>query len=122
MADEFVLHSSMNLPETSFDINRKDFVWVTDSNNGSYSSGQIQLDLSTFANSNRYLNWKESHLVIPIVLTMSDDSTTIDTGVENNFALSLKNGVHNLINSMSLMLTNNEVISVQSFNNLLVNN
>ena len=121
MADEFVLHSSMNIPETAFDINRKDYVWVTDSNNGSYSSGQIQLDLSTFANSNRYLNWKESHLVIPIVLTMSDDSTTIDTGVENNFALSLKNGVHNLINSMSLMLTNNEVISVQSFNNLLVN-
>ena len=121
MADDFVLHTSMNLPDTSFDYNRKDSVYISDSNNGSYSSGQIQLDLSTFANSNRYLNWKESVLVIPIVLTMSDDGTTISTDNENNFALSLKNGVHHLINSMSLMLTNNEVIPVQSFNNLLVN-
>ena len=40
---------------------------------------------------------------------------------ENNFAASLKNGYHQLINSISLSLTNNEVISIQSFQNLLIN-
>jgi hypothetical protein len=122
MADEFILQSSMDLPTTEFNFARKDFVYVPDNNNGSYSSGSIILDLASVANSNKYLNWKESTLIVPIVLNIQHATATGFTTSSNNaYACSLLNGVHHLFNSISLQLANNEIVAVQSFSNVLQN-
>ena len=122
MADEFTLHSSMDLPTTEFNFARKDFVYIPDNNNGSYSSGSIILDLASVANSNKYISWKESTLLIPIVLNIQHSSATgFSTSANNAYALSLLNGVHHLFNSISLQLANNEIVAVQSFSNVLQN-
>ena len=122
MADDFTLHSSMDLPTTEFNFARKDFVYIPDNNNGSYSSGSIILDLASVANSNKYISWKESTLISPIVLNIQHSSDTgFSTSANNAYALSLLNGVHHLFNSISLQLANNEIVAVQSFSNVLQN-
>ena len=120
MADEYTFYESNSpVSDTEFEFASRQSVWIPDSNNGSYGSGQIQFDLANFSNSNRYIDWKSSVLTIPLCIAVT--GTGMGGGVENSFAASLKNGYHQLINSLSLSLTNNEVISIQSFQNLLIN-
>jgi hypothetical protein len=40
---------------------------------------------------------------------------------ENDFAMSLKNGYHQLINSIQVNITNNDVVQVQNYSNLAIN-
>jgi len=125
MADEYVLQQSMNPQDsTQFQFNQRQQIYVADNNNGSYSSGQIQFDLQNLANSDRYIDWKSSTLVIPLVISVLANGAVLGPAggsLENNFMCSLKNGVYQVINSLSLSLNNNEVISIQSFQNLLIN-
>ena len=121
MADEYTFYESNSpVSDTEFEFISRQSVWIPDSNNGSYSSGQITFDLANFANSNRYIDWKSTVLTIPLCIAVTGTQTFTDS-TENAFMASLKNGYHHLINSLSLSLTNNEVITIQSFNNLLIN-
>ena len=40
---------------------------------------------------------------------------------ENDFALSLKNGYHQLVHSMSVEISNNSVVSTTSYSNMHIN-
>ena len=42
-------------------------------------------------------------------------------GVENIFAESLKNGYHQLVNSLSVEITNNKVVNVTNYSNMNIN-
>ena len=46
---------------------------------------------------------------------------TCADAVENAFALSLKNGYHQLINSISVELGNNQIVNIINFSNLDIN-
>jgi hypothetical protein len=127
--DKYVFETSVNAAELGkeeFIYEREQFVAVNDNNFGSYASGQITFDLQAFSNSNKYFNPKRSQLLIPLCITVEptggnflDAAGNIQSG--NNFALSLKNGFHHFIHSMSITLTNNEVISIQPFQNAWIN-
>lgn len=91
------------------------WIQVPDSNFKNYGSSQVVFDLSPIANSGRFFDAQRSYLLIPLVMSVSGD---IVNDPQNSFALSLKNGTHNLINSLSIQLNNDEVVSVQNFNNL----
>jgi hypothetical protein len=125
MADEYVLAKSMDetINQTEFNVNTRQFVWVNDSNSGSYSSGQISFDLTSIANSNRYVDWKSSYIAIPHIMSIQDQAggAILQGTKEAQFALSFKNNVMNAINSLSLTLNNNQIIDVQSFSNFLIN-
>lgn len=120
--DEYLIASSIDgSPDVEFQFSDRQDSWVIDSNGGSYNSGQIQFDLSTFANSNKYMDLRSATLIIPIVLNITSTQALGSITNENAFALSLKNGVYQIINSMSVILSNNEIIPVQSFQNMLIN-
>ena len=126
MSDEYVFSSASNDSETGFEFLNKQYNYISDSNGNSYNSGQIQFDLANFSNSGRYFNFKESTLVIPLVLAMKNTpaaggSKFLTSNNENAFSMSLKNGVHQIINSISLQLSNNEIVTIQPFQNLLIN-
>ena len=119
MADEYTFYESNNpVSETEFQFSSRQTIWIPDSNGGTYQN-QIQFDLSNFSNSSKYIDWKSSVLTIPLCLSVQ--GVGMSTLTENNFAASLKNGYHQLINSLSVSLCNNEVITIQNFQNLLIN-
>ena len=116
--DNYVLEKSLEDQDNTFNIQGSQLIYAPDMNNGGYQSGQIQFDLTTFSNGGRYLDFKNSFITIPLVMTLS--GSFVQTK-ENAFAMSLKNGVHQLINGISIVLSNNEVVSNQPFTNLHVN-
>ena len=119
MADEFTFHQSQAEQQTHFQFESRQYVWISDQNSGSYPNGQLTFDLSSIANSGKYVDFSQSYLTIPLVMHINQ--TSVNSSGENSWALSLKNGFHQLINSISVEITNCQVVSLTSFSNLDIN-
>lgn len=121
-ADEFVYsNSDAGLPhDTVFPVTKKDYIQINDSNNGSYSSGQVQFDSSGLANSGAYVNMAESLLILPVVL-QADLATTVTTATaEQAFFANLRNGAISLITSISLKVAGVSVVENVNMSNMML--
>jgi len=119
--DATTLDNSLFPQENLFDFQNRQFVYLPDQNNGSYPSGQVTFDLASLSNSGKYVDWSSSFLSIPIVMNLNSSSGSFIADTENVFAMSLKNGVHQLINSIQCEITNNSVVNLTNFSNLDIN-
>ena len=119
MSDEYTFHQSQSEQQTHFQFESRQYVWISDQNSGSYPNGQLTFDLSSIANSGKYVDFSQSYLTIPLVMHLNQ--TSVNSKGENSWALSLKNGFHQLINSISVEITNCQVVSLTSFSNLDIN-
>ena len=77
-------------------------------------------DLASLSNSGKYIDFQQSYIVVPLVVTTVNTASTTYSA-ENAFLTSLKNGYHQLINSMSVEITNAQVVSLTNFSNLDIN-
>ena len=122
MADEYDFASSLAPQGTDFQFDSRQFVYIPDQNNGSYPNSQVTFDLAGLSNSGKWISWKDSNLVIPLVLNVNCSAGTFSGATaENNFCASLKNSVFQLISSMSVELTNNSIVNLTNFSNLDIN-
>ena len=99
--DEFAYYNAQNEQKNEFLFQNVQHVWCPDQNNGSYPNGQILFDLASLSNSGKYIDFQQSYIVVPLVVTTICTASTANA-VENAFMTSLKNGYHQLINSMSV--------------------
>ena len=114
MADEYVIQESMDLGnDNTFDIVARRSLQVNDSNLGNYSGGEVLFDLSTIANSGAYVDWKQSKLQIPVVVQVTRSGATAGANDYDTLCASLKNGNFNILHSMTLNLSNQQVITLQ---------
>ena len=60
MADEYDIQQSLQDESDDFLMQNRQFAWIADSNNGSYSGSQVVLDCSGIANSGKYLSCAQS--------------------------------------------------------------
>ena len=88
---------------------KKDWLNILDNQNGNYNGNQSVIDTSQLANSNKYMNYREAYLAVPMVLTASSlpDSATLDpiiTPTTNgcDYAFGLKNWFGSIIHSFTL--------------------
>lgn len=51
---------------------KKDWLNILDNQNGNYNGNQSVVDTSQLANSNKYMNYREAYLAVPLVLTVSN--------------------------------------------------
>ncbi len=99
---------------------KKDWLNLQDQNNGNYGSNQLVLDTSQLANSNKYMDYRNAYLSVPLVMAISsvapdagatpadfqsmltDSSSNViySDGVQQS--LSLKNWFGSIIHSMLL--------------------
>jgi hypothetical protein len=94
----------------------KQFLYVNDQNNGSYS-GQIVLNTTSLSNNGAYVDYKEAYLVIPTVLQITSPTLTV-ASVPLDFSVCLKAGYWNLLHSMSIELNGSSVQQQTGFMNL----
>jgi hypothetical protein len=120
MADEYTWHKTNQPAETEFQFSSRQFTFVPDSNNGSYPNSQVTFDLASLSNSGKYVDFAQSYLTVPLVLHTNFGTATTATR-ENTFAHSLKNGFHHLISSLSVEITNNQVVNLTNLSNLDIN-
>ncbi len=101
-------------------FNQKKWNYITDStsNSGSFGSGQIQFDLSSFASQSQWLNLSESVIEFPVKITAK---VQVGGAVSMNAAINTiipKSGWHQWIDSAQLMIGGNTLQSAQPYENV----
>ena len=121
--DSFTYENSLHSNEkTDFIVTNKQFVFLTDSNQGNYPSNQILIDASSMATYDRFTNFSESWISLPLTLT-----ATFNAGgdwsaayASNDFALSLKNGIQTVIDNMVITINDQAVNNCTPFANEMI--
>lgn len=117
MMDQVLFDASTASQITSQDMTDKEVLFVQDSNGGSYS-GQFVIETSSLANSGKFLAYSESYLEIPFVVSLqSSSSLTGADSLINGFMAGLKNGHHQIIDSIQIDMGNTNVVQLQPFLN-----
>lgn len=105
---------------------KKDWLNILDNQNGNYSGNQSVLDTSQLANSNKYMNYREAYLAVPMVLTASNSSVNtaiplVDPATSASsadLAFGLKNWWGSIVHSFTLDLAGTTIIQQTPLVNL----
>ncbi len=111
--DVFTFESSItsSIPEEVYQS--KIWSYGQDTNNGNNPS-QLRFSLDGFRSSDKFVNMREAYLSIPLILALGSSSGSAVTGgfQDCDFALAMKCGFHQIIQSMSVMIDNKEVVQI----------
>lgn len=99
---------------------KKENVYVLDQNNGSYANNQIILDLASLSNSGKWVDWANASVAVPLLITMTSATNFSTAGIDTDFAVGLKNGFHQLINSINVEYNNTSVVQVSNLTNMYI--
>jgi hypothetical protein len=113
--DSIVFEESVNTEVSTSEFVDKQWLYVNDNNNGSYSS-QIVLDTTPLSNSGAYINWSEAFMLIPLVLQI--ESASITAAGAFDYIAGLKNGYWNILHSLTCEFNNGNVIQQVPFLNV----
>lgn len=123
MADETLYRETINPVDNMDPMTDKKVFYVLDQNGGAYN-GSILLDTSVLASSGGWCAYSESILEVPFVVSLQSIQTggAVDiSAAYNAFTLGLKNGYHQIIDSIQVDYNNTNVVQLQPFTNFFVN-
>ena len=92
---------------------KKDWLSILDNQNGSYVGNQCVIDTSQLANSNKYMNYREAYLTVPMYLTLTGSAYAVATPAD--FAISLKNWYGSIVHSLTLDMNGTTIIQQTPF-------
>jgi len=117
--DSIVFEESVNTEVSSSEFVDKQWLYVNDNNNGSYSS-QVVLDTTPLANSGSYINWSEAFILMPLVLQFDITPSTgsIATTDPADYLGALKSGYWNMLHSLTCEFNNGNIIQQVPFLNV----
>lgn len=118
MADRFLYEASMMTDAPSSPFLKKQVVYVQDTQNTSNYTGQINLDLSQLSNSYQWIDFTSMVWEIPFTIVVENTNTTDITdmsAVINSYFAGLKNGSHQLLQSLSVSINNSSVVQLSNY-------
>jgi hypothetical protein len=107
-ADTLVFDMSSMSEGTPSVFVRKDWLSILDNQNQSYTGNQSVIDTSQLANSNKYMNYREAYLTIPLIMTLTQSvgSTAVYdptiAGGSPDYIMGLKNWYGSIVHSFTL--------------------
>ena len=114
--------SSMSESDPNIFI-KKDWVSILDNQNANYAGNQAVIDTSQLSNSNKWINYREGYLTIPLQLCLSTATAsaafapqTAPTSVD--YGVGLKNWYGSVIHSISVDLAGSTIIQQTPFQSL----
>lgn len=107
MADSTLYDLSQETFADSTPFLKKEVVWLTDSNGGSYSSGSVVFEGSSLSNSGKWVDWSNAILHIPVVVVAT--SAAGDIGLYNNAMSIAPLGWHHFLDSCTIEYNNKSV-------------
>jgi hypothetical protein len=114
--DNLVFEESVNSELSQSEFVDKQWLFVNDNNNSSYSS-QIVLDTTPLANSGGYINWSEAFFAIPLILQI-ESAAIADANFVLDWSVGLKSGFWQLLHSMTVEFNNGNIIQQVPFLNV----
>jgi hypothetical protein len=96
---------------------KKDWLSILDNQNGSYVGNQCVIDTSQLANSNKYMNYREAYLTIPMYLTLSSAAyVPVTTATQTaDYVVGLKNWYGSIVHSLTLDMNGTTIIQQTPF-------
>lgn len=118
-SDLVVYNQSIEEKPVSSVMTDKKWLNVLDQNNGSYSSGQSTLETTSLSTSDRFMNYREAYLAVPVLLTVGNNTNANNAGMANatnkSKLVGLKNSYTTLIHSMSVDLNGTNIVQSTPF-------
>ena len=112
-SDAFTYQSAMSSQSTPNIFLRKEVLSINDNQNNVYSGNQAIIDTSQLSNSNKYLDYRNTRLLIPLLLTLSSDTVNKfdpDTAATcTPHGMGLRNWFGTIINSCQVELNGTTV-------------
>lgn len=115
MADEIVFDMSSQSEGTPSVFTKKDWISILDNQNQNYQGNQSVIDTSQLANSNKFLNYREAYLTVPLIITTTQQPLVPQTatastmicqpntaGQSIDFAQGLKNWYGSIVHSFTV--------------------
>jgi hypothetical protein len=115
--DSIVFEETVNSEVSSSEFVDKQWLYVNDNNNGSYSS-QVVLDTTPLANSGSYINWSEAFILMPLVLQFESAAAALTATSSADFLGAMKSGYWNMLHSLSVEFNNGNIIQQVPFMNV----
>ncbi len=122
--DNLVFEESINSELSQSEFIDKQWLYINDNNNGSYSS-QIILDTTPLSNSGGYINWSEAFMAIPLVFQVENSTATtgvppnpIDATTNCDWVFAMKNGYWHILHSLTCEFNNGNIIQQVPFLNV----
>ena len=113
--------SSMSESDPNIFI-KKDWVSILDNQNANYAGNQAVIDTSQLSNSNKWINYREGYLTIPLQLCLSTATASHSfnpTGANSvDYGVGLKNWYGSVIHSISVDLAGSTIIQQTPFQSL----
>ena len=86
---------------------KKDWLSILDNQNQSYIGNQSVIDTSQLANSNKYMNYREAYLSVPLLLTLTNTTNTNafapnTSATSADYAMGLRNWYGSVIHSFTI--------------------
>ena len=116
MSDTLVLDMSTQSEGAAAVFTKRDWLAILDNQNQNYQGNQCVIDTSQLANSNKYMNYREAYLTVPMVLTMTAPITGAVNGAwaanatSADFAVGLKNWYGSIIHSFTVDLQGTTIV------------
>ena len=115
-SDSVIFTESINNDSSQSEMTDKQFLYVNDNNNSNYSS-QIVFDTTPLSTNGGYISWMESFLSIPLVLQIESPGITALTNLD--FAVGLKSGFWQILNSITVELNGSNIVQQVSLINVI---
>ena len=100
---------------------KKQYLSINDSQNTEYGGNQCVLETSALSNSNRYLDYRQGYLTIPLLLTLTSDTAAAGklapatSATSCDYALGLKNWIGGtVVNSLVVDVNGANVVQSSS--------
>lgn len=121
-ADLVVYNQSVEEAPSSSVMTEKKWLQVLDQNNGSYSSGQSTLETTSLSTSDRFMNYREAYLSVPLIITVGNNTDVNNAGMANATSKSkligMKNSYTSIVHSFSCDLNGTNIIQNTPFTEL----
>lgn len=111
MSGDTLVYDMASMTEGSPNIFvKKDWLNILDNQNGNYQGNQCVIDTSQLANSNKYMNYREAYLAVPMVLTATNAAVNqafplvapVTAGTSADSLFGLKNWFGSIVHSFTL--------------------
>ena len=123
--DEIVYDMSKQSEASPQIFVKKDWINILDNQNGSYNGNQSVVDTSQLSNSNKYMNYREAYLTVPLLLTATsplDAGANLflpnTAGTSADYVFGLKNWYGSIIHSMTLDMNGTTIIQQTPYSGL----
>lgn len=133
MCDKLVFDLSQEVEGSPNVFVRKDWINILDNQNQNYSNNQSIIDTSQLSNSNKYMSYRESYLLCPMLLTIGTTSYTAVTSTPTSrtnlpnpaatatsfdHSIGLKNWFGQIIHSLTLDYNGTTILQQTPFANI----